>query len=119
MSYDLALAAAGCEVVEYQAFGSYQGDWYAMVVFGDEKGIVTGSYGSCTYCDSFESEFGDCNAKDNDYNERLKSFGESYLPLLPATHFIPAIKKAVEDGKDWNDESEVLEFLVRAESLGF
>ncbi len=119
MSYELALEAAGCEVVESQHFGSYQGDWYAMVIFKGEKGIITGSYGSCSYCDSFEAELGDCNPKDNDYNERLKSFGETYLPLLPADHFIPAIKKAVENGMDYNDESGVLEFLIKAQSLGF
>jgi len=32
MSYDEALKAAGAEVLLYESFGSYQGDWWAKVV---------------------------------------------------------------------------------------
>lgn len=58
MSYEEALQAAGAEVLEFEQFGSYQGDWWAKVRYKDELGWVQGSYGSCSGCDAFESEFG-------------------------------------------------------------
>lgn len=118
MSYESALIAAGCNVVEFEQFGSYQGDWYAMVEFEGEKGVITGCYGSCSYCDAFEGEIGYCGDEDG-YDEKLKAFGETYLPVLPADHFIPSIQKNVDDGNDWGDEKEVLQWLLKAKSLGF
>jgi hypothetical protein len=101
MSYECALTAAGCNVVEFHCFGSYQGDWYAMIEIDGQKGVVTGCYGSCSYCDAFEGEFGWNDSEKQDYQERLADFGKTYLPALPAEHFISPIRKTAEDGNDW------------------
>jgi len=58
MGYSEALEAAGCKVLNFEEFGSYQGTWLAFVKYNEETGIVEGSYGSCSGCDAFEGEFG-------------------------------------------------------------
>jgi hypothetical protein len=99
MSYCEAMEAAGAEVLCYESFGSYQGDWWAKVTYEGNTFWVHGSYGSCSGCDAFEAEFWYCNegtcdkhryedeqpscekcrvAKE-DFNTRLADFGKSYL----------------------------------------
>lgn len=108
MGYKKCLEQAGCKVIDFKSFGSYQGTWMAFVEYKGEKGIVSGSFGSCSYCDAFQAEFGYSNGhpieKDGkyyrsdwendeedeisqeDYKERIASytqkmveFGERYL----------------------------------------
>jgi hypothetical protein len=55
--YDEALEAAGATVYAFEQFGSYQGDWWAKVMYEGETGFVHGSYGSCSGCDSLLAEF--------------------------------------------------------------
>ncbi len=107
MSYQQALEAAGCEVIEFQEFGSYQGEWLALVKYDGEIGVVDGCYGSCSGCDAFESEFGY-----GEYDhEKLKGFGEAYLPALPIDHYIAQFEKRISDC-EWDDEArEMLEFI--------
>lgn len=57
MGYTEALAAAGATVLDYKEFGSYQGDWAAHVEYSGTRSIVTGSFGSCSGCDSFQAVF--------------------------------------------------------------
>ena len=57
MGYSAALEAAGCKVLAFNEFGSYQGVWLAFVEYKNEFGIVEGSYGSCSGCDAFQAEF--------------------------------------------------------------
>lgn len=95
-SYSGALEAAGAKVLAYSEFGSYQGDWFALVEYQGQTGWVLGSYGSCSGCDAFQAEFEvyskslyrmefDEETRQWDYIwspegiERLKVFGESYL----------------------------------------
>lgn len=59
MSYKKCLELAGAEVIVFQYFGSYQGDWWAKVRYNGQMGWVNGSFGSCSACDAFEFEFGD------------------------------------------------------------
>ena len=94
-------------MLDFQEFGSYQGDWLAFVEYKGERGIVQGSYGSCTGCDAFQAEFdyddspsvrdgkfyknGDTWNEENIctedeynealrvYNQRLSDFGMRYL----------------------------------------
>lgn len=98
MSYQDALVAAGANVHCFEQFGSYQGDWWAKVTFKGETGWINGSYGSCSGCDSFESEFScvypycedhwnetdrngceECKDKSKRYAEALERFGKTYL----------------------------------------
>lgn len=102
MGYQEALEAAGATVHEIEYFGSYQGDWLARVTYNGVTGYVHGWFGSCSYCDGFEAEFGygyedarcdrdehryertlpacnDCLAAFAKYNDRLVAFGEAYL----------------------------------------
>lgn len=97
MSYREALEAAGADVIEFQYFGSYQGDWIAKVRWENQVVWVHGSYGSCSYCDAFEAEIGylnrDCEehrwmgesdcpacieAMEN-YQKAMTAFGRHYL----------------------------------------
>lgn len=82
MSYSEALEAAGAKVLLFEEFGSYQGEWFALVTYNGEKGWVNGCYGSCSHCDSFESEFGWNDDERPDYQERLADFGKVYLEGL-------------------------------------
>lgn len=100
MSYQEALEAAGAQVLAFEEFGSYQGDWWALVKYEGETGWVNGSYGSCSGCDAFEGEFGYSNGYNGgsgfwdyetdkyreptdeerkDYEARLADFGKTYL----------------------------------------
>lgn len=120
MSYSMAMEAAGAVVHSYEEFGDYQGTWYAYVTYQGQNGYVHGSYGSCSGCDSFLSEFefehhscggdnyfspiystpregcGSCA----DVMDRLKRFGESYLEgnLMTAEE----MQKEIDDKKEWD-----------------
>lgn len=94
MSYQEALEAAGATVEIYKEFGSYQGEWVAKI--GSDKWVL-GSYGSCSGCDAFEQEFDYSDTKKPDYQERLASFGKSYLDSSYTT-------------------KELIEYFKRAES---
>jgi hypothetical protein len=52
MSYEDVLLKAGYDVVAYEEFGSYQGEWAAILVDG---GVILGDYGSCSGCDPLEA----------------------------------------------------------------
>ena len=102
MSYQEALSAAGAEVLDFEQFGSYQGDWWAKVRYEGKESWVNGAFGSCSGCDSFEAEFGwdegHCEAHKYDdkgsvgchqcaeaaelYEKRLADFGRGFLSDL-------------------------------------
>lgn len=130
MGYRSALQAAGAKVKAFQDFGSYQGDWYALVEYNGETGWVHGWYGSCSGCDSFEGEFGygmpesvgmnfydeetgewrDAIQEDVDaYRERLAAFGRTYLDGLLSQK---AVEKIASENKDWDEDApKMLSFL--------
>lgn len=131
--YRLALEAAGAEVLSFSSFGSYQGDWWALVEYNGVKGYVTGSYGSCSGCDAFSADFGSLyHWTEGDYNgnmhdvfnnsfencnqcnviiERLKEFGKSYLNLLSKKE---AIAKASLD-LEWDMEAQRMIDWIKAQ----
>ena len=79
-AYEKALRAAGVEVIAFEQFGSYQGEWWAQVRFPNgEVYFVPGSFGSCSGCDAFEAEFGYKDETKPDYLHRLRDFGRNYL----------------------------------------
>ncbi|MGL5646619.1 MAG: hypothetical protein ACRDDY_02115 [Clostridium sp.] len=108
--YTEALEAAGCEVLGYKEYGSYQGDWIAVVKVDGEIGVVEGYYGSCSVCDAFESEFGYSDEDNPDYKDRLAEFGKTYLPAMTFDFVIAKFEK--DAAEPWNDEArEIVEDL--------
>lgn len=103
MSYQEALIAAGANVIAFEHFGDWQGSWVALVEYKGERGWVQGSFGSCSHCDSFEAEFGWFDEEEEDYQERLASFGESYLGGLQTTE---QVAKHFDDDAEWDSDSE-------------
>lgn len=99
-SYEGALEAAGAVVEEFKFFGSYQGNWWARVVYEGQRGWVRGSYGSCSGCDAlqgtFDYDFGDEYKWDDEWSKRVRKtdeeiagereqfaeFGRGYLDLM-------------------------------------
>ena len=113
MSYEAALEAAGCTVIEFKEYGSYQGEWLALVEVGGVTGVVEGCFGSCSGCDSFEAEFDWKDDERDDYHHRLADFGAGYLPALPFEHYITQFKSRIERC-DWDDEcKEMLSDVIR------
>ena len=110
MSYYSALTAAGANVIAFEYFDDWQGSWIALVEYRGERGWVQGSFGSCSYCDAFESEFGWDAAEEADYQQRLASFGESYLGGLQTTAQVLAEHEA---NTRWDDEAEQIVLWVR------
>lgn len=109
MSYKQALEAAGAQVVSFQEFGSYQGDWFAKVVYQGKTGWVSGYYGSCSGCDAFEAEFGWNDDEKPDYQTRLATFGKEYLDDIKTQEEAEA--KAAKN-LSWDiDAEEMLKFI--------
>ena len=137
MSYENALEAAGAEVELFKSFGSYQGEWWALVKYDGERGWVNGSYGSCSGCDAFEAEFGcysdgercdeheysydapasceACEAAATAYKERLASFGRGYLDgLLGQEAAINSASQYIE----WDSEAQEMVDWLTANTIG-
>lgn len=132
MSYQQAIEAAGARILAFEQFGSYQGDWYALVDFNGKRGWVRGSYGSCSGCDAFAAEFdyGDaCNVGEeiwdretsdyrkateadvSAYKAKLADFGSQYLGDLLTQE--EAEKRAAED-IEWDSEAEQMLAFVKS-----
>lgn len=133
MGYSEALTAAGARVLEYNEFGSYQGTWGAIVDYQGKIGLVTGSYGSCSVCDAFQSEFfynGPCTQRrdgkwentfgsvvskeeasvcNTKYEEKLAEFGASYLHTILEREDVQRMidqYNSKPDQEDWFDQEE-------------
>jgi hypothetical protein len=129
VSYAQAMEMAGAEILAFEQFGSYQGEWYAKVRYEGEVGWVQGSYGSCSGCDAFEAEFGygdhehceehryqsgevqciDCRIAKNEYMVRMVDFGKGYLTLQTQDW---AVKEASRNLEWDSDAQEVLNWLL-------
>jgi hypothetical protein len=126
--YRTALEAAGATVHEFESFGSYQGDWWALVTYEGQSGWINGSYGSCSGCDAFEAEFGwsddkcpdhryeydppsctACDAKKEEYDARLALFGRGYLDGIMSQAV--AIEQASRNLEWDSDAPEMVEFI--------
>lgn len=127
--YKSALEAAGAKVLAFESFGSYQGDWWALVEVSGQKSWVNGSYGSCSGCDAFEAEFGyseepwcdahaykentdclDCQEKRKAYDAKLRAFGEPYLGGSMTQD--AAIAEASRNLEWDSDAKEALDFII-------
>lgn len=131
MGYEKAMEAAGATVHGFERFGSYQGDWWAKVTFEGRTGFVNGCFGSCSYCDAFESEFGysdprcethewdsegakdcsGCMVAEAEYEDRLAAFGKEYLDnLMTGEQALAAAGKNIE----WDHDAEEMVAWVKA-----
>lgn len=139
MGYQEAIEANGVEVIEFKMFGSYQGDWVAILKDGR---FIHGSYGSCSGCDAFEAEFGwkdevvvkqdngkyyrgNCRWSESDevtedeanlLNQKhilkLQKFGESYLESAETKEeIIQRFQRKCDGEYPWHDDLEILEWL--------
>ena len=135
MSYEAALEAAGATVHAFGQFGSYQGEWFALVTYKGGRGWVNGWYGSCPGCDAFEAEFGygdgdeceehryrnsqpecvGCAAAKDSYQKKLADFGRTYLDGLLTQS---AAEEAAARDIEWDfDAKAMLDFVKsRAEA---
>ena len=112
MSYRDALKAAGANVLAFESFGDWQGSWVALVEYRGERGWVQGSFGSCDHCDAFQAEFGWdwIDDEPDNYQQRLASFGKSYLGGLQTTAQVLAEHQA---NVNWDEEADQIIFWVR------
>jgi hypothetical protein len=131
MSYEGAMEAAGAEVLAFKEFGSYQGSWWAKILFEGKTYWVNGSYGSCSGCDAFQSEFGygddehcaehkyqysndpisceACAEAKKAYQARLAEFGKSYIF---GNEYSQGEAEAVIAADTWDDERfDILKFV--------
>lgn len=71
---------------------------------------MNGSFGSCSYCDSFEGEFGSSYSEEKDLDARYAKFGLSYLNNLMTQK---EAEKATDKNREyWCDEDrEMFEFI--------
>ena len=110
--YQRALEAAGARVLAFGHFGDWQGSWVALVELPTgERGWVQGAFGSCDYCDAFQSEFGwDSDFVCEDMQDRLAQFGRGYLDDLLTTEQVLA---QYDPHADWDEESNAAAFWIR------
>lgn len=129
MSYNKALEAAGATVHDWEQFGSYQGDWLADVTVNGKHGFIRDCFGSCSYCDAFESEFGyeddacdqhrydhnpeclGCREKKAKYDEKLKAFGQRYLDDLLTKD---EVLKLVSENLEWDANAQEMVDWINA-----
>jgi hypothetical protein len=111
MSYQDSLVAAGARVLAFEHFGDWQGSWVALVEYQGQRGWVQGSFGSCDYCDAFQSEFGwDSDFTCQDVQEQLAQFGRTYLDDLQTTE---QVLSHYDPHADWDEESDAAAFWIR------
>lgn len=137
MAYQEALEAAGAKIVAFEQFGSYQGDWWALVNTPDGRwGWINGSYGSCSGCDAFEAEFGwggqqyctrheygrnillgeeceDCTKAALDHTEKLAAFGMEYLDGVMTQE-----EAEIQAGRNLEWDSDAQEMLAFVKANG-
>ena len=107
MGYRAAIEAAGAEVLDELSTGSYQGTYLFYVNYNGQKGVVEAWYGSCTFCDSYQAEFG----WDDPSPERLAAFGQGYLDDIQEPE---ALLKKYGEQAEWDMEAgEIVSFLKR------
>ena len=136
MSYIEALEAAGATVLATQSFGSWQGEWLALVEYKGVRGFVAGSYGSCSGCDAFEAEFGyryegcsehtyqpqtdceECKSEAETYEKRLADFGRSYMDDADGNAMLDDYDRTLSNASanvSWDAEAEQMVAWVESQ----
>ena len=133
-SYEGALQAGGATVHKFQQFGSYQGDWWALVTFNGTTGWIHGYYGSCSGCDAIQAEFGysdpACSEHEYEYEAqkncescakaraegetKYAAFGRGYLDDLLTQE---QAEKMAGENIEWDGNAqEMLDFVKAGKS---
>lgn len=77
--YSTAIAYANKqEIVYYQRFGSYQGEWILVTRNDENYYIYKDWYGSCSGCDNYEGTF---SWQEQKTEEKVKEFAKGYPPF--------------------------------------
>ena len=85
----------GFEILDWETFGSYQGDYAAIVKKDGKVGFVVIGYGSCSGCDSLEAikpfaleepEHSEYDFDDEEDSEMYDDKKEKYTNLLKSYH---------------------------------
>ena len=118
-TYGGALKAAGATVDAFKQFGSYQGDWWALVTHNGVTGWIHDYYGSCSGCDALEADLGSigsyllggrCGYTEEEW-KKYADFGASYLEEIMGHE--DAMKLASEH-IEWDMEAKsVVDFLEK------
>lgn len=76
MSYEMCIRKAGAEVIYSTGRKYYQGTMYILARVDGDLTIFDVGYGSCSYCDAYQSAF---DGWDKDYtDEDYAAFGRMY-----------------------------------------
>ena len=124
MGYQEALEAAGATVLAFETFGSYQGDWLALVERNGQRGWIKDYFGSCSYCDAFEADIGwepyeyddedepPYSERKAEYDAKVKAFGERYFetPLLTTEEVLAKVSENLE----WDTGADDMVAFVKA-----
>jgi hypothetical protein len=111
MSYQSCIEAAGAQVLAIKSFGDYQGTTWAKVAYGGSIGWISWAFGSCSYCDDYESWAESVPHEDDDIPESMMAeFGRRYLDDVMGQR-----RAEVEVGKDsdWDSEAETVLAFIR------
>ena len=122
--YAAVAEVRGDTVLLYETSGDYQGDWDMLSYREGNYYLWSGSYGSCSGCDSLQAE-------DPHTLDAWKKFAEGYSPFaeVPAGTMrnlaaVGAVGKLFENGRDTWQESvdpgliaEVTEIVIIREGL--
>lgn len=120
MGYGEALEAAGATIIDGDVWGDYQGTWIYLVVYGGTLGYVSGWYGSCSYCDSYESFMDEYHSvwdadkqeyvQSDGFEEALASFGRDYLGNEDGSDLLTYEEILRENtGERWHGDMEAKE----------
>ncbi|MEK6832590.1 MAG: hypothetical protein AABY32_00965 [Nanoarchaeota archaeon] len=134
--YYKVLELAGATIKRFGEFGSYQGEWWAEVIYKDKRGWVNGFYGSCTGCDALLAEFGradhNCNGEEyydpiykmnfrencktcQNIKKRLIELGEKYLEnIMSKADAITLARK----NSDWDVEADKMVDFIKNKQKG-
>lgn len=121
--YTDTMTAAGAVVHIAQDFGDYQGTTWARVTYGGREGWVSYSYGSCSGCDSFQSEFGWNFGQTDDYEDRPLTENEEARVLAFGRDLLdPILTQAEAEAKaakhsEWDSEADRVLAFLRANAV--